>query len=146
MKFKKNISVILAVVMLIYGNFIWVSATNQEIQPLYNNTLSTDVSFPITDSGIATVRIKVTGYSGVTKSITVTSHIERKSFGLFWIKVNNGLSNDEWVDTSSSYLLNASHSLQLEKSGEYRAVVKFVISGSGGADDTFNQIVYSNYG
>lgn len=145
MKLKKFLSLILAVVMLIYGNTICVSAASEKIQPLYNNTLSTDVSFPITDSGMATVRIKVTGYSGVTKSIKITSYIEKKSFGLFWVKVDNGLSNNEWVDTSSSYLLNVSHSLQLEKRGEYRAVVKFVISGSGGANDSFKQIVYSNY-
>lgn len=131
---------------MISGNAVYASAAKNEIQPLYNNTLSTDVSFPISNSGIATVRIKVSGYSGVTKKIKTTSYIERKYLGLFWIKVNNGLPSDEWIDSSSNYLLNVSHSLQLGKSGEYRAVVKFVISGSGGTDDTFKQIVYSNYG
>lgn len=111
------------------------------IQPYSNNVNSTNVYFSISNSGNATVSYEYYGKSGVTKSAEIETKVQKK-FGLIWITVDNG----SWTDTSTATNFSKSHSVQLSKTGTYRAHVEFKISGTGGSDDKITKNVERTYG
>ncbi len=105
-------------------------APEYEVAPCYNNTTSAGVSLIITDSGTANVILKLRGTLGVTEKIVAETKLQRK-VGLIWVTV----SGAEWTDTLHAYYMDKTHSVQLTKTGTYRAKTTYTVSGSGGADD-----------
>ena len=110
-----------------------LAATNvlaNNIQPYSNNVRSTGASFTISSTGKATISVEYSGISGITKTATISSKIQKK-IGLIWVTVNGA----KWEDTSKSTNFSKTHSVQLSENGNYRAIITFVISGNGGKDD-----------
>lgn len=134
---KKIIAFILCAVIL-FATTTTAYASN--IQPYSNNVTSTNVYFSISSSGKATVSYEYYGKSGVTRSAEIETKVQKK-FGLIWITVDNG----SWTDTSTATNFSKSHSVQLSKTGTYRAHVEFTISGSGGSDDKITKNVERTY-
>lgn len=134
---KKIIAFILCAVIL-FATTTTAYASN--IQPYSNNVTSTNVYFSISSSGKATVSYEYYGKSGVTQSAEIETKVQKK-FGLIWITVDNG----SWTDTSTATNFSKSHSVQLSKTGTYRAHVEFTISGSGGSDDKITKNVERTY-
>lgn len=129
---KKVLSIVLALIaVLTMVNMTSNYAEAADIKPYYNNVNSTHVSLTINSSGKATVTVTCRGISGTTTGITAETKLERK-WGIFWLDVDGG----EWTDTVSSTNLSKSHTLQLSKTGTYRATTTFTVSGSGGANDS----------
>lgn len=134
---KKIIAFILCAVILFATT---TTAYASSIQPYSNNVTSTNVYFSISSSGKATVSYEYYGKSGVTRSAEIETKVQKK-FGLIWITVDNG----NWTDTSTATNFSKSHSVQLSKTGTYRAHVEFTISGSGGSDDKITKNVERTY-
>ena len=91
------------------------------------------------------VKVDYVGKESAFTSITVETYIQKKTLGLFWTKVDNGEANNTWVDTSTALSGTFTHSLQLENTGEYRAVFKITFSGTGGADDVIEKTLTYTY-
>ncbi len=106
----------------------------------YNNTSIVLSKFQITN-GVAIIDADYSGYLGVTTGAVIESKIQKKIL-FWWFDVNNGQTNNTWVDTFSTWYGRAQHTLGISESGSYRAVIKYTISGSGGSDDIIEDIVY----
>lgn len=134
---KKIIAIILSVVVVLS---VTITAFADDILVYSNNVSSTSTSFTISSSGKATVSNNYTGRSGVTKSATITTKVQKK-VGLIWVTVSGG----SWTDTSTAINYSKNHSVQLSSKGTYRAYVKFVISGIGGSDDEITKKLEKTY-
>lgn len=134
---KKLIAVILCFVTL-FSLFVPVYASG--ITTYSNNVNSTTTSFVITSTGKATVTSNYSGKPGLVTKATIETKIQKK-FGLIWITVDCG----EWTDTSTNTTYSVSHTLQLLKSGTYRANVKYTISGTGGSPDEITKKIERTY-
>lgn len=71
--------------------------------------------------------------------------IEKKTWGLFWKRVDIGEPNNEWYDVIYNYVYAGDHTFQLPSKGTYRITVVYVISGSGGAPDTITRTIKKTY-
>lgn len=139
---KKLISLILSYVLLLLIVLVPAKAAiKEEIEPCYNNVVSTDTFVSISNSGIIKTTNSYTGDRTVTTKAIITTYIEKKILGLFWSRVDIGQTNDEWVDTIYNYEYIGSHSHQLTATGTYRVTVEYVIYGSGGSADTITKEV-----
>lgn len=151
MKMKKRtlnnlISLVLSNILLLLIVFIPANAAvKEEVSPCYNNVVSTDTFVSISNSGVIKTTNSYTGDRTVTTKAVITTYIEKKVLGLFWIRVDIGQVNDEWVDTIYNYEYTGSHSTQLPSTGTYRVTVKYIIYGSGGVADTIVKEVEKSY-
>lgn len=134
---KKMIAVILSVVILLTTT---ITAYAGSIQLYSNNVLTTNTTFSISSSGLATVKNTYSGITGTTKSAEIVTKVQKK-VGLIWVTVSNG----SWTDTSTATSFSKSHSVQLSSKGTYRAHVVFTISGTGGSDDKITKNVEKTY-
>ena len=91
---------------------------------IYNSS----ITFFVSDSGTATLMYTVSGHSGSGK-ITVKSYIERKSFGIFWSRIELSDGSREWTDTSMGVYMSNTHTLRVDKEGTYRATVVIYVDG-----------------
>ena len=136
---KKVISVFLCIVILL--SIAVTAYANDTVAPCSNNVYATDIYFAISSSGKATASYAYNGKSGLIKSAKIVTKVQKK-FGFIWITVDNG----SWTDTSTAVNYSNSHSVQLSKTGTYRAHVEFTISGSGGSDDKITLDLEKKYG
>ena len=117
-----------------------ITAYASGIHPYSNNVDTTNTTFSISSSGLATVKNTYSGITGTTKSAEIVTKVQKK-FGLIWVTVNGG----SWTDNSKSISFTKSHSVQLSSKGTYRAHVVFTISGTGGSDDKITKNVEKTY-
>lgn len=108
-----------------------------------NNTLSTFEYFSIS-SGEAVIYASYVGYQNITTGAQTEIKIQRK-FLLFWIDVDNGQTNNTWIDSVTGYQGSVTHSTGLSSTGNYRAVITYSVYGSGGDTDVINVTLYSDY-
>lgn len=144
---KKLLSLLLCGLML-FASVLPVYAANggnDPIVPYMNNANRYQHTFAVSSSGEAMVKVDYVGKESAFTSITVETYIQKKTLGLFWTKVDNGEANNTWVDTSTALSGTFTHSLQLENTGEYRAVFKITFSGTGGADDVIEKTLTYTY-
>ncbi len=134
---KKLIAIILCFVILLTATF---PAYAIGITPYTNNIYTTNTSFSISSTGKATVSNNYMGKSGLVTKGTIETKIQKK-FGLIWITVDGG----KWTDTSTATNFSKSHSVQLSKTGTYRAHVVFTVSGTGGSDDKITKNIEKVY-
>lgn len=134
---KKLIALALCVVTL-FCLFVPVYASG--ISLYTNNVSSADTVFSISSTGKAVVTSDYLGKDGLVTKGTIHTKIQKK-FGLIWITVDCG----EWTDTSTATSYSVSHTLQLLKSGTYRAHVEFTIYGTGGSPDNMTTNIERTY-
>lgn len=153
MKRTTKISIIVIVTITLFFSFaITINSENKQSKDYvdyydsnngmdrYNNTSIVLSKFQITN-GVAIIDADYSGYLGVTTGAVIESKIQKKIL-FWWFDVNNGQTNNTWVDTFSTWYGRAQHTLGISESGSYRAVIKYTISGSGGSDDIIEDIVY----
>ncbi len=153
MKRTTKISIIVIVTITLFFSFaITINSENKQSKDYvdyydsnngmdrYNNTSIVLSKFQITN-GVAILDVEYSGYLGVTTGAVIESKIQKKIL-FWWFDVNNGQTNNTWVDTFSTWYGRAQHTLGISESGSYRAVIKYTISGSGGSDDIIEDIVY----
>lgn len=134
----------LQVILLFLGLISSVSAAG-EITPYYNNVMSVQTTASVSASGLLTIRNTYSGIQGETTKAVITTYVEKKVLGLFWSKVDLGITDDQWVDTIYNYTYNGTHSVQLESTGTYRVTATYVISGTGGAADEIEKTYEVTY-
>ncbi len=129
---KKVLALILAVISVVSFSVVMVQATNADngIMPCLNNTNSASVTIGIDSSGEATIAYNCIGISGVTTRIVAETKLERK-WGLLWLDVDGA----EWTDSTNGKYLSGSHTVNLEKTGTYRATAVYTVTGTGGSAD-----------
>ena len=144
---KKAILLLLTVASLMSCMTFFASANADDygIQPFYSNVNSATLDFVITDSGLAGVSVIYTGIQGVTTSVRCEIYIQKKNLGLFWNKVDIGITDNVWVDTSNKFHDNFSHTHQLSSTGTYRAVFKVTFNGTGGSPDVVEDKIERKY-
>ena len=69
----------------------------------------------------------------------------QKKFLLFWIDVDNGQTNNTWIDSVTGYQGSVTHSTGLSSTGNYRAVITYYVYGSSGDTDVIDITLYSDY-
>ena len=99
----------------------------------------------VSSSGLLTVTNQYQGIPGKTTKGEITTYIEKKTWGLFWKRVDIGEPNNEWYDVIYNYVYAGDHTFQLPSKGTYRITVVYVISGSGGAPDTITRTIKKTY-
>ena len=104
-----------------------------------NNLNMTATSFVIFDD-VGEVSISFVGYTGITTEAIVESKIQKKTL-FWWSDVDNGETDNTWVDHFYSISGSLSHTLEITKKGTYRAVVTYTVKGTGGADDVIDEVV-----
>lgn len=134
---KKMIAVILCLVTLFTAT---ITAYAGSIQPYFNNVDTTNTTFSISGSGLATVKNTYSGITGTTKSAEIVTKVQKK-VGLIWVTVDGG----SWTDNSTATNYSKSHSVQLSGKGTYRAHVVFTVSGTGTSDDKITKNVEKTY-
>lgn len=143
---KRTLSLFLSLLLLIGCFSLPISAAREpEIMPYYNNVLRTSSAFSINDSGMSTAKASYVGYTDITESVTITIKIQKRSLGLIWTKVDIGVPNNEIVVTSTNAADTFVYNIQLNSTGNYRAVITYTVSGSGGADDVIEDICTAEY-
>lgn len=142
---KKLIVCVLSLAILFSLSATALGSTDPIIQPYYNNAGNASANFSINTSGKAVVSLFCQGTPGVMTGVTVKTYIEKKSFIFFWTRVSIGQPNDEWVDTASGSSFAKEHSVQLKDKGTYRAVIKFTVTGTGGAADNIPFTIEDSY-
>ena len=111
----------------------------------FNNTILASSVADVSSSGLLTVTNQYQGISGKTTKGEITTYIEKKTWGLFWKRVDIGEPNNEWYDVIYNYVYAGDHTFQLPSKGTYRITVVYVISGSGGAPDTITRTIKKTY-
>lgn len=135
MKSLRKVAFLMMVVTLVLSVITPFSAS--AATPRLNNTHMTNDNFFIKD-GVATVAVAYTGYSNLTTGALVTIQLQRKSL-LWWSDVCT------WTISFAGWTNSTTKTTQLSKTGEYRAIIEYTISGSGGADDVFSVTLYDEY-
>ena len=144
---KKVTAIILVTCLSAIGFYCMpVSAAFDEgIMPCYNNTESATISMSINDSGTMTISYRVTGYPSKTTKIMINSYIEKRTLGIFWSRVDNGETNEEWVDIINDYRYTGSRTFKLSSTGTYRVKTTYKIYGTGGSVDEISCEVKDTY-
>ena len=92
-------------------------------------------SIPSVDaSGQLYIAISYVGYNGITTGAKITTYVQKRTLGIFWIKVNNGEPDNEWVDNVSGSSYNGDHELHLSSTGTYRITSEFTIYAATGSE------------
>ena len=101
----------------------------------YNNTASADTSANVSGTGLLTISNRFTGFPSITTHAVITTYVEKRFLGLFWIRVDIGQTDNEWVDIIYDFTYVGGHTFQLTSTGTYRVTAVFNICGSGGPPD-----------
>ena len=135
----RTLSLILALAAA-FSLFTFNASAAETVSPRMNNGADVDLGFGITSNGLAAVSCAVDGTPGITQGFTVEVQIQRKGL-LWWSDVDGGY----WLESYSGYSDMFSDSIQLEKTGKYRAVFTVTVSGTGGADDVIEDTLTYEY-
>lgn len=134
----KRLLVAILTVCLVVVPLYPVSAAvieQEEIMPMFNNTAAATVAMGIDDNGKMTITYDYAGFSGITTHAVVTSYIEKRTLGVFWTRVENGQTNNQWVDTLNGYSATGTRTCNLSQTGTYRVTAIYKVYGSGGTAD-----------
>lgn len=148
-RMKKFVAAILVVCLAVVP-YLSVPASAElpgggTVSPQYNNTVSATAAMTISNSGLMTISYDYEGFPSKTTKAEITTYIEKRSFLLFWNRVNIGQPNNEWFDTIYNYEYTGSRTFQLSSSGTYRVHVTYKIYGTGGAADEISFTFTDSY-
>lgn len=142
---KKVIVLLLTVATLVSCMTIYSSADDYEIQPYYINIASASTSFNITSSGLARAGVTYYGYDNEISYVKCEIYLEKRFLGLFWNRVDIGVTDDVWIDYSYTVDGSIFHEIQLSDTGTYRAVFNVTIYGKSGANDVIEEKMEYKY-
>ena len=140
----KRVSVF-ALALLTFVMGVVVPYRRAEAATTYNNATYTSAICNIDSSGHLDVGLTVSGIKGITTKISVELYVEKRILGVFWSRVNIGYPNNTWTDSNTGINYNNTFSTNLSSNGTYRVTVTFIVSGSGGSDDTIVQTPTCSY-
>ena len=100
--------------------------------PIYENVINAAASFVINSTGSSVVSLNFV-LEEKAQSIRIETKIQKRFLLVFWNDVDGG----QWTDSFTTTTGSLSHTLQLQKTGTYRAVFSFYAVGSDGSLDDF---------
>ena len=103
-----------------------------EVMPLYENVSKVNVSFVINTAGLSVASLDF-NLKNNTQSIRIETKIQKRLLLVLWNDVDGGQWTDSFTTTTGSFR----HTLQLQKTGTYRAVFHVYAVGSNGSVDDF---------
>ena len=142
MKTTRRILLVLLCMAMVMAATLPVCA----VEPRLSHGVITSYGFNIDSAGWSELNVTYAGNDTTFTSFTVETYIQKRSLGFIWTKVDNGEPDKTWVDTSTDQAGFFVHTLQLESTGTYRAVFKFIFSGTGAEDDVIEDRVERTYG
>ena len=110
-----------------------------EVSTCNNNLNMTATSF-IIKNDLGEVCASFVGYTGITTEAIIESKIQRRTL-FWWSDVDNGETDNTWVDHFYKVSGDVSHTVEITKKGTYRAVVTYTVKGTGGADDVIDEVI-----
>ena len=134
----KNIKQLLSLTLLICvltTIFSTTPAYGNEIMPRYNNVSSASVNTVVNSNGTLTISYNYLGFSSTTSKAVITTYIEKQFLGIFWLRVDLGTTDDEWVQTVNSYKYTGTRTFSLPSTGTYRTTVIYKVYGTDGSSD-----------
>lgn len=137
---RKRILTLALLAIMLFAMAVPSFATDNGVMPCLNNTNSAETTFVIDDNGEAIVSCICVGYEGITSRIVVEIKIQRKV--LWWW---NNVDGASWTDETTQDYLHVEHSIQLSKSGTYKATVTYTVYGSGGEADVITRELEYKY-
>lgn len=133
---KKYISIFMAATLLLLG-VLPVSAAQGSgtVSPMYINANDVSMKFVIDEYGIAIIRVTGEGNSKCTGFYVVTylEHWDNNT----WNRVNIGMPNNEWTYSTGGDMLLATYNHTVTEAGEYRAVSRVLVYGTGQNESIF---------
>lgn len=134
----KKITALFLFFIIIMTLFILPVNAAEPTKSKYFNTVTTTAKVI---SSVLYIHNDYTVYSGTGfSSAEIHTYVERRTLGLFWVKVNNGQPNNTWVDTSTSLSYGKNYSLTLTQTGTYRVTAEYTFYGSSGSETATRQV------
>ena len=121
----------------VYAN----SDASGEIMPIGEVATSCNYNFVINSSGIANINFNYL-LNENAQSIRIETKIQKRFLLVFWNDVDGG----QWTDSFETATGSFSHTLQLEKTGRYRAVFHIYAVGTDSSVDDFELVKECTYG
>lgn len=143
-KKRRNLFIMLVVIVLMLSATVGVIGASSN-GTRFNNTILASSVAAVSSSGLLTVTNQYQGIPGKTTKGEITTYIEKKTWGLFWKRVDIGEPNNEWYDVYTITFMPAITRSSCHQKGSYRITVVYVISGSGGAPDTITRTIKKTY-
>ena len=136
----KNVSVFLLILVLCFLLFslpIQAGASGGPIKSKYYNSVASISG--VSSSGYLTITNSYYVTGAGFSSAEIHTYVERRVLGIFWSKVDNGQTDNTWIDTSSKLNFEKNHYLSLPQSGTYRVTAEFTFYGSNGSESITKQ-------
>ena len=134
----RKLSLVLCFAML-FACFSVVCHAGGDYAPCYDSVVSVSAELEISNVGVARVDYFYAGVNNVTKSVKITTVIQKSVAGS-WENVYNGEPNNEWIDNTTQLYYENYHLLKLNSRGNYRSVVTFEITTFSGPKETITCI------
>lgn len=96
-KKRRNLFIMLVVIVLMLSATVGVIGASSN-GTRFNNTILASSVADVSSSGLLTVTNQYQGIPGKTTKGEITTYIEKKTWGLFWKRVDIGEPNNEWYD------------------------------------------------
>ena len=127
---KKSISIFMAVALLLLAALpVSAAQGGGTVLPMYMNANDVNMKFVIDENGIATIRVTGDGNNKCTGFYVVT-YLEHWANNT-WNRVNIGTANNQWTYSTSQNMLLVTYNHTVTEAGEYRAVSRVLVYGTG---------------
>lgn len=127
---KKSISIFMAVALLLLAALpVSAAQGGDTVLPMYMNANDVNMKFVIDENGIATIRVTGDGNNKCTGFYVVT-YLEHWANNT-WNRVNIGTANNQWTYSTSQNMLLVTYNHTVTEAGEYRAVSRVLVYGTG---------------
>lgn len=134
---KKITAILLLFIVILTLFMLPVNADEPTRSKYYSSVVTTSGVV----SGVLNIHNGYTVSSGTGfTSAQIQTYVERKTLGLFWVKVDNGQPNKTWVDTSTSKTYSKNYTLTLTQTGTYRVTAEYTFYGSSGSESITRQV------
>lgn len=128
----KKITALLLLLIISMTIFILPTNADEPTRSKYYSNVTTTAGIV---SGVLNIHnLYIVSPSTGFTSAEIHTYVERKTLGIFWVKVDNGQPNKTWVDTSTSKNYSKSYSLTLTQTGTYRVTADYTFYGSSGSE------------
>lgn len=127
----KKITALLLMFVLALSMFSSLAVAAGSAKSTYFGTVSTAAAV---NSGVLDISNYYTISGAGFTSAEIHTYVERKTLGLFWVKVDNGQPDKTWVDTSTAKYHVNDYSLTLSQTGTYRVTAEYTFYGTSGSE------------
>ena len=130
---KRFVSIMLVLCVFMTPVYASAQTTESEIMPRWAVMTNVTNRFYISGTGTATVTANYIASTDSLQSIRIETKIQKRFLLVLWNDVDGG----QWTDSFTTTIGSFTHTLQLSKTGTYRAVFSVYAVGADGSVDDF---------